>query len=443
VPIVHSDMTRAPGDGRIAGLDGIRGLAALYVVMHHCWLLSFPGYPNNTGPAWVGWLRYGRLAVVVFITLSGFSLAIAPARNAWHLRGALRFAQRRAWRILPPYWAALAVSMVIARAAAPLPQVRPPTGRSVAVYGLLLQDVIVAPAPNGVFWSIAVEAGLYLAFPVLLLIRRRAGAAATLVLVTMPVIVVGVWWPGMASSNKPTGYTLEMAPLFTMGMVAAGVAAGGRLRRLPWSWLAALAATPVVLVIVLNGTVWTVWHFYWIDLAIGPAIAALLAAVATGRPAPLGWLLATRPVRSLGRCSYSLYLIHLPIVALVSRRLVAPHVAARLPAFWVTLIVAVPMSVVVARVFAAVFEIPFQRYRSWAALRAALSGRGTGGPPFMADAYVLLPQAGLGHAANQVPLQEAEDQHEGQHRHGRGEEQLMDVDGLSGEERGERDLHRP
>src|SRR5690349_16715719 len=52
---------------RIPGLDGIRGLAALYVVVHHCWLLSFPGYPANTGPAWGGWLLYGRLAVVMFI----------------------------------------------------------------------------------------------------------------------------------------------------------------------------------------------------------------------------------------------------------------------------------------------------------------------------------------------------------------------------------------
>ncbi len=66
---------------RLHGLDGIRGVAALFVVLHHCWLLSFPGYPSNTGPWWLGWLVYGHFAVVVFIVLSGFSLAIAPARS--------------------------------------------------------------------------------------------------------------------------------------------------------------------------------------------------------------------------------------------------------------------------------------------------------------------------------------------------------------------------
>jgi len=41
---------------RLGGLDGIRGLAALFVVLHHTYLRSFPGYPANTGPLWTGWL---------------------------------------------------------------------------------------------------------------------------------------------------------------------------------------------------------------------------------------------------------------------------------------------------------------------------------------------------------------------------------------------------
>ena len=48
--------TRPSDHGRVAGLDGIRGLAALYVVVHHCWLLTFHGYPANTGPVWLGWM---------------------------------------------------------------------------------------------------------------------------------------------------------------------------------------------------------------------------------------------------------------------------------------------------------------------------------------------------------------------------------------------------
>jgi peptidoglycan/LPS O-acetylase OafA/YrhL len=83
---------------RLAGLDGIRGLAALYVVMNHIFERAFPGYPVDRAPFWAGWFIYGRFAVVVFIVLSGFSLALAPARRGWRLGGASRFAYRRARR---------------------------------------------------------------------------------------------------------------------------------------------------------------------------------------------------------------------------------------------------------------------------------------------------------------------------------------------------------
>ncbi len=361
-------------DQRVVGLDGLRGLAALYVALFHCWLVTFRGFPANHGPAWLGWLLYGHLAVVFFLTLSGFSLALAPARHGWRIGGLARYARRRAWRILPPYWAALAFSLAVSWAIVPQMHSGPPTGRSVVVYGLLLQDVARAPIPNGAFWSIAVEAEMYLALPLLLLIRRRLGGATLLAAVTVPVVAGELLLRPASPVDRLTWLTPGLAPLFAVGLVAAGIlGASERVRRLPWQWFAALAAAPVVTVMVVMGTEWTVAHFFWIDLAIGPAIAMLLAAVATGRPAALGWLLATRAIRGLGRFSYSLYLIHLPIVLVVSQKLVAPHVGAGLPRFWVTLAVAVPLSLSGAWLFATVFEIPFQRYRSWAALKEGVT----------------------------------------------------------------------
>src|SRR5438270_10850001 len=99
---------------RLAGLDGIRGLAALFVVVNHIFLRAFPGYPVDHAPFWAGWFIYGRFAVVVFIVLSGFSLALSPARHGWRLDAISRFAQRRAPRILPASWAALAASPAVA-----------------------------------------------------------------------------------------------------------------------------------------------------------------------------------------------------------------------------------------------------------------------------------------------------------------------------------------
>jgi peptidoglycan/LPS O-acetylase OafA/YrhL len=253
-----------------------------------------------------------------------------------------------------------------------LPLSDPPTTRSVVVYGLLMQDFVVAPVPNGAFWSIAVEAGLYFAFPLLLLMRRRAGAAATLAAITVPVIAAGLLHLGISAADKSTGFTVELAPLFTLGLIAAGIlTANDRIRRWPWHWLAALAATPVILLINVKGSVWTVNRYYWIDLAIGPAIAMLLAAVASQRSSALMRLLDNRLMRSLGKISFSLYLIHLPIVSIISRRLVSPHVTPGMPAFWATLALAVPVSAATAWWFATVFELPFQRHRTWASLKAA------------------------------------------------------------------------
>ena len=115
--------------------------ADLFVVLDHVYLRAWPGFPADRAPFWAGALIYGRFAVIVFIALSGFSLALPPARSGWRLDSLATFARRRAWRILPPYWAALIFSVIMAWAVAPQPGSPPPDGKAVAVYGLLLQDV--------------------------------------------------------------------------------------------------------------------------------------------------------------------------------------------------------------------------------------------------------------------------------------------------------------
>jgi peptidoglycan/LPS O-acetylase OafA/YrhL len=350
---------------RLAGLDGIRGLAALYVVINHVFLRAFPGSPVDHAPFWAAWFIYGRFAVVVFIVLSGFSLALSPARHGWRLDAVYRFAQRRARRILPPYWAALAFSLAVAWLIVPQPGNGVPDAKSVWVNGLLVQNIVTAHRPNAAFWSMAVEAQLYLAFPLLLLMVRRWSGAVMVGVVALIVVAVGIVGPHVAHLNV---FVLQSPPdlaaLFAVGVLSAGIVGASTARRSwPWPRLALAAVAPVLVLIWWGGSVWTLDHIYWVDLSLGPAIACLLAGLATGRPAGLLRVLDTRPIRSLGSFSYSLYLTHAPIVAIVCERVVAGRVATGVPFFLVSLVLVLPLSIGFARAFAAVFEIPFQRPR--------------------------------------------------------------------------------
>jgi peptidoglycan/LPS O-acetylase OafA/YrhL len=377
-PAVAVDASRA----RLAGLDGIRGLAALFVVVNHIFLRAFPGSPVDNAPFWAAGFIYGRFAVVVFIVLSGFSLAISPARAGWQLGQLSRFAHRRAWRILPPYWAALAFSLLMTWLVVSQPGWPTPNGKSVIVNGLLLQDVFDAPSPNRAFWSIAIEAQLYLVFPLLLLMIRRVSAIAMVAAITVLVATTGALGPHVPVLNMLlTRFTLDLAVLFAVGILAAGiVAAGERRRSWPWPWLAFAAVVPVIATITWKGSVWTIGHLFWVDLAFGPAIGCLLAAVATHRPQPLVRLLDARPLRSLGSFSYSLYLTHTPIVIAVYYGIVAGRIPPGVPTFLVLLVVVVPLTILFARLFAEVFELPFQRHRGWASMRQALGRPSRVGP---------------------------------------------------------------
>jgi peptidoglycan/LPS O-acetylase OafA/YrhL len=351
-------------------LDGLRGLCAVYVLLFHCWAYTYRGFPRTRGPEWLHWLGFGRLAVVLFLVLSGFSLAMSAARNGWHLGSLARYARRRAWRILPAYWAALAFSLVIAWTVVRQPHSAEPDAQSVVVYTLLLQDLIGGPTPNGAFWSISVEVILYAVLPLLLVLCRRIGAAAMLAVVTLPVVVVGFV---VFDGSPPAGdnwLTPHLLPAFAAGVLAAGVAARGTIR-VPWLPLSVLAAIPVGLLIVSRGTGWMVDNYYWVDMAIVPAMTLFLLAVVSERPAALIRLLDSRPLRRLGSFSYSLYLIHLPIVVAISLTLVAPHLRHGEKAFAVTTVLAGGLSLIVAWFFARVFEFPFQRRRNDAEVPAA------------------------------------------------------------------------
>ena len=93
------------GGAYYPGVNALRGLAALLVVVQHAG--SFAAQATNTPQADVLKLDFGMLGVLMFFTISGFVIGLNR-----HLPTA-EFLFRRALRIYPPFWAAYALSAII------------------------------------------------------------------------------------------------------------------------------------------------------------------------------------------------------------------------------------------------------------------------------------------------------------------------------------------
>lgn len=380
---------------RLDYLDGIRALAALFVLLHHSWLTVYPGYPRNEGPVWLGWMLYGHMAVSVFIVVSGVSLAIAPARRDMRLPVTnAQFIARRGWRILPTYWAALAFSCVVFGVVTAEQTGSVVNAKAIIVHSLMLQDVVDSTKPNGVFWSIAVEWQIYFLFPVMLLLGRRYGMSRSFA-GTLAFVLVGYL---LATNLSPFARFLNITPqyiaLFAMGVLAATLLRkdnGFRHAHLLMPG-AALLTLGFVVLCVWQGSAWIVEHFFWVDLLAGAAVACFVGALAVGRAGGFASLLSGRPLVAIGAFSYSIYLIHAPILWLVWHFLVSPMDLAPLPTLAALLAAATPIVLATCWVFYLVFERPFLTRRSWAAWREVLPRRS--GPVAALPATVADPEPG-------------------------------------------------
>jgi peptidoglycan/LPS O-acetylase OafA/YrhL len=367
-------VTTVPPKTHLAFLDGVRGLAALFVVLHHA-MANLPGAANGNGIERVLSLatREGHFAVDIFIVLSGYCLMLPLARKGRPLDIAL-FLQRRAVRILPTYFLAMLMSLLLI--ATLIGQQTgthwdvsvPVTGRDIWLHLLLVHDWFVGSAVkiNHPFWSIGVEWKIYFLFPLLLALARRWGALATAVAATLLGYVVwAVLMRWHIFNPTPWGSSPYYVGLFAMGMWAADV--GEHPMRHPYfsreRLRTALALLSAALLILIVQEVRTDEHFLRLQLASavsGAWAAAFLLALRMG--AAPGWiarLMSWRGSVWIGAMGYSVYLVHAPIVQLVYLYVVRPS---HLPGPWrgpLMLVASTGATLLVATAFYRIAERPF------------------------------------------------------------------------------------
>jgi peptidoglycan/LPS O-acetylase OafA/YrhL len=323
-------------------------------------------------------LSFGHHAVAVFIVLSGYCLMLPVARREGRLVGGFgRYIARRAWRILPPYYAALLGTLLLlwlvptlnARSGTIWDDTFPAFERGpIATHLLLIHNLFPSFVYriNGPLWSVATEWQIYFFFPLFLLpIWRRVGLLAT-VLAGFVLGCAPIWLVPSVAAHWIPWYL----GLFSLGMVAAGIGFSTREleRRLAQQvpWKAVLLG--FLAVCLLGGTLLAKLWFKFMPLSdawVGATTAALLVhltSCATNGPLArrpmLLRCLESKPLVRLGHFSYSLYLTHLPVVALCYFALQPARLSesARMLAM---IGLGVPSSLVVAYGFFWVFERRF------------------------------------------------------------------------------------
>lgn len=359
---------------RLDFLDGLRGLAALFIVCHHSYCLV--ELVGRTPPDGAQFLRYGHFVVSLFIMLSGYCLAL-PLLSSGGLRGgAWGFLKRRARRILPPYYAAvgvcLAISALVSRGLIGMTGFIPVTPAGLLSHLLLVNNVwgntshtvFGDPTLSGVFWSTAVEWQISLAFPFLAWLWKRFHPLAV-------VPAVGVLAYGVQHFTAGTVWVGLSAPyylLFAVGMLAATVvyAPGcSALRRyIPWAALCAVCFAGFCVVAVHQGYDTLAARFDLADLLFAPFAFSLL--VAASRLGKLQRVLSWKPITAVGGFSYSLYLLHEPVLKVIFGNWLERPVARFSGAvpLLITIAIAAPLSIIACRVFYQFCEKPWIRKKT-------------------------------------------------------------------------------
>jgi peptidoglycan/LPS O-acetylase OafA/YrhL len=370
----------AAHDEHVPALDGLRGVAILLVLAYHS--LGLRADPDDAVLRWIG--RAGWVGVDLFFVLSGFLITEILIDKVSRLRGLRAFYARRALRIFPLYYLFLAVVFGLG---AIVPALHTEGFQRVAdhqgwlwLYASNIKMAITGdPGVFGWektgwvetthFWTLAIEEQFYLIWPVLILALPSRWRVATIAVVCLaaPSLRALLVWNG----NEIAAYVSMPCRMDALGAGALVAVArsrqgfGSAELRLARRLALATGLAALTLGVLRGGYENLDPAIVVLGYSLNAVFFAAVVALCVGLPASHRMIraLSGRGLRGIGRVSYGIYVLHLPLVKLL---FVSPgweHPAASWAGGTALFLALTLVSLLVAWLVFALWERPFLKLK--------------------------------------------------------------------------------
>lgn len=330
----------AAGGKHIAVLDGLRGIAILWVVWFHFYGFSllvpaFNLYGLRVDFSFIP--QSGFLGVVLFFFISGFVLFYPYARTLFEgnpEQTLKQFAYRRAIKIIPSYYLSLLLLVGLGHWLF-FPPKDTPWQTLMHIFFIHNFTTNTLMGINAVYWSLAVEVQFYLLFPAICFLFYRKPWLTAVIM--CGVAVIYRWWSSSCCSQIDQYLEYQVPAyldVFASGMLCAYSFVRIRAKKPEWAnrsdWATVIA---LIFVVLLTVFVRNNYAPYWMSSApnhpeyflylslmfFGVALSSMFASPIWRR------LLANPILLFFAVISYNLYLYHVILAASMMYRLKLPH----------------------------------------------------------------------------------------------------------------------
>ena len=301
----------APIAGKLLGIEAVRGIAALMVVLFHAGVLL--SGPKDYGRLpFAGAFGFGRAGVDVFFVLSGFIITFIHTADIGRPGRLVSFARKRLLRIYPSYWICTLILLAIML-------ISPTPDRREHDLGFILSSLLLLPRMAepllGPGWSLRHELLFYGLFALSLLDRRLGAAVLAAWFAAIAANIVAITATGSPLAGGLAGGWL-LAPFNIEFLAGMGVTALVLRRRVPFPLMLLVTGVGLFLLCAAAESRAGDGLNLWPPLHVGYAVAtALVLAGLVAREQASG-LRVPAALVALGDASYALYLLHVIVIML-------------------------------------------------------------------------------------------------------------------------------